>query len=275
MQFVSTLAVRDSPGGAGCGRWHAGRMLQRTQARSGRDRGRTSRRAGRRWWWFVGAVLAVGLLVAVELGSPRPIDPTGVDELEVPWSRPDPAEFVAEVDHPWWPLTPGATWVHAGVVDGVETTRTTTVLRERREVAGVAATVVREVTVPRDGAGTRQVRERWYAQDRRGHLWLLGEEGVWAVGDAVPAGLVLAAQPRRGDAHVRVPLEGQAREVVEVEERGEALVVPAGEYADLLRTLVRTGDGTLVEVRWAQGTGPVQWMSREGHLDLVSHRAGG
>src|SRR5690606_4627425 len=119
------------------------------------------------------------------------------------------------------------------------------------------------------------VRERWYAQDRRGHLWLLGEEGVWAVGDDVGAGLVLAAQPRRGDAHLRVPLEGAAREVVEVGERGESLVVPAGEFDDLVWTVERVGGGTATEVWWARGTGPVQVTTPDGHLDLVSHDVGG
>lgn len=269
VQFELTLAPHGSPGGAGFVRWHAGAMLQRTQSRPGRPRRRRHRA-----WWAVAVLLLVALVAAVELGSPRSIDPTGVDELEVPWEQPDPDAFAAEVDHAWWPLRPGAEWVHEGVVDGVEITRTTTVLDEPREVAGVATTVVREETVPRAGAGAPTVRERWYAQDRRGHLWLLGEEGVWAVGTDVPAGLVLAADPRRGDAHLQVPLDGAAREVVEVGERGEALVVPAGEFSDLLRTLVRGADGTLTEVRWARGTGPVQETRVDGHLDLVSHDPG-
>lgn len=274
VQFDSTLALRDSPGGAGFTRWHAGAMLQRNPSGS-----RPPRRRTRRAWWAVGLLLLAALVAAVELGSPRSIDPTGVDELEVPWERPDPAQFVAQVDHPWWPLRPGATWVHEGVVDGVAVTRTTTVLDEPREVAGVATTVVREETTPTDGddeaaADATTVRKRWYAQDRRGHLWLLGEEGVWSVGDDVPAGLVLAAEPRRGDAHLQVPLEGSAREVVEVGEREEALVVPAGEFSDLLRTLLRAADGTLTEVRWARGTGPVQETTVDGHLDLVSHDPG-
>lgn len=253
-------------------------MLQRTAPGSGPEPSARSEVPGRgrrpRAWWVVGAVVALGLLVAVELGSPPKVDPTGVDGLEVPWAAPDPEDFVEQVDHPWWPLRPGATWVHEGVLDGVEVARTTTVLPERQEVDGVATTVVREVTGPRDGAGPQDVRLRWYAQDRQGHLWLLGEEGEWAVGSDLGAGLVLAAEPRRGDSHVRVPLDGAAREVVEVSERGEALVVPAGEFSDLLRTLERRGDGTLTEVRWARGTGPVQLTTTEGHLDLVSHDPG-
>lgn len=236
----------------------------------------TAGRRRRRWPWVVGLLLAVGLVVAVELGSPRHVDPTGVDDLVVPWTAPDPDDFVAEVDNPWLPLSAGAGWVHVGEVDGVETTRTTTVLDETREVAGIAATVVREVTAAEGGPET--VRERWYAQDRRGHVWTLGEEGVWQVGDGVPAGLAMAAEPRRGDAHVRVPLDGADREVVEVSERGEALRVPAGEYADLLRVLERSGeedgDDALAEVLLAEGTGVVEWRSRDGRLDLVSHDPG-
>lgn len=249
-------------------------MLRRPPREARPDTGLDSRRRGRPVLWLSAVLLFVALLVAIEVGSPRSVDPTGVDEVEVPWADPDPDEFVAEVDHPWWPLRLGARGVHVGVVDGVKTTRTTTVLRERREVAGIDATVVREVTAPREAGGAEEVVERWYAQDRRGHLWLVGQDGAWAVGDGVPAGLVLAAEPRRGDAHLRVPLPGEEREVVEVAERGEALVVPAGEYDDLLRTVERTGETGVAEVRWARGTGPVQWMSAEGHLDLVSHEPG-
>lgn len=236
----------------------------------------TAPRRRRRWPWVLGLLLAVGLVVAVELGSPRHVGPTGVDDLVVPWAAPDPDEFVEGIDHPWLPLRPDARWVHVGEVGGVETTRTTTVLPERREVAGVVATVVREVTVAEGGPET--VRERWYAQDRRGHVWTLGEEGLWQVGGDVSAGLAMAAEPRRGDAHVRVPLGGAEREVVEVSERGGALRVPAGAYDDLLRVLERSGeeggDEAVAEVLLAEGTGVVEWRSSDGRLDLVSHDPG-
>lgn len=241
--------------------------------------GRPARRGGvrRRLLWLLAALLVGGLVVAIEVGSPRKVDPTGVDDLVVPWADPGPADVVvATVDHPWLPLRPGAEWVYAGEVEGEEVARTVTVLDEPREVAGIDATVVREVTT---GPKGREVVERWFAQDRRGHLWLLGEDGVWQVDATTPAGLAMAAEPRRGDTHLQVPLAGAEREVVEVSERGEAVTTPAGRFTDLLRVLVRRGDSNsgrdLVELWLARGTGVVQWVEDDGRLELVSHEPGG
>lgn len=218
-------------------------------------------RSRRRWAhpvvWVVVALL-VGLFVwAVEVGSPPRIDATGVDELQVPWADPAPDEFVAEVDNPWLPLTRGTSWVQVGEVDGAATTRTTSVLDEGREVAGIDATVVR--VHQRGGGQAPRERVRLYAQDRDGNVWLLGEEGVWQVGPGVPAGLAMAAEPRRGDAGVRVPLEGAAREVVRVGEGDREAVVPAGSWSDLLELTETYGSPTEaeVEVLVARGVGEV------------------
>lgn len=257
------------------GRWHAGHVQTSTATpvepptRAGRGPGAGGVRRG--VLWLLAALLAGGLLVAIEVGSPRAADPTGVDDLAVPWTAPDPADFVATVDHPWLPLRPGAEWVYAGEADGEELTRTVTVLDEPREVAGVEATAVREVTTGPQG---REEVERWYAQDRRGHLWLVGEEGAWQVDATTPAGLAMAAEPRRGDSHVQVPLAGAGREVVEVGESGEAVTTPAGRFTDLLHVLVRGDDADPVEVWLARGTGVVQWVGDGGRLELVSHEPG-
>ena len=232
-------------------------------------------RRGRLVAWAICAILAACVVWAVEAGSPERIDATGVDELVVPWPDPDPQDFVDGIDHPWLPLRPGASWVHAGQVDGVATTRTTTVLDETREVAGIEATVVRVQQRTTGGPGSESLR--FYAQDRRGHVWLLGEEGVWEVGPGVPAGLALAAEPRRGDAAVRVPLSGDGREVVRVGERNGEARTPAGDYSGLLQLTETRGTpaGEETQVWLARGVGEVlRTVGADDRLELQRHEPG-
>ena len=118
------------------------------------------------------SVLAV-LLTACGAGAPQTAPPSGVDGLVIPTPSPDPADFVAGVDNPWFPLAPGSEWTYEssdGHTVAVTVSGTT-------RVAGVEATVVD--TVERTGRG--RVVERstaWFAQDRGGNVWHVGDEGV-------------------------------------------------------------------------------------------------
>ena len=140
------------------------------------------------------------------MGAPRSAPPSGVDGLVVPTPSIDPTDFVAVVDNPWLPLAAGSRWRYAAS-DGasVEVTVTGT-----RPVAGVEATVVD--TVER-GPGGRVVERSsaWFAQDREGNVWHVGDEGVWEAGEAgAEAGLAMPATPRVGDGFVEEHAPGVA-----------------------------------------------------------------
>ena len=140
------------------------------------------------------------------MGAPRSAPPSGVDGLVVPTPSIDPTDFVAVVDNPWLPLAVGSRWRYAAS-DGasVEVTVTGT-----RSVAGVEATVVD--TVER-GPGGRVVERSsaWFAQDREGNVWHVGDEGVWEAGEAgAKAGLAMPATPRVGDGFVEEHAPGVA-----------------------------------------------------------------
>ena len=84
-----------------------------------------------------------------------------------------PATFVARVDNPWFPLVPGTVYVYRGVTEGKPSRDVVTVTHATRLIDGVRATAVRDVVYV---AG--RVEERttdWYAQDRAGNVWYLGE----------------------------------------------------------------------------------------------------
>lgn len=217
-------------------------------------------------------VLVAAFLWAVEVGSPRTVDATGVDELRVPLDDLTSVDFVVGVDNPWLPLHTDALWVHRGEWDGRSVTVRTEVVGTV-EVGDVVATRVRTSYDP----GEEHVR--LYAQDVDGHVWLLGEEGRWVAGDGVPAGLAMPAEPRRGDGFVRVPGETSGagpQEWWSIDERGEEVRVPAGEYEVLLvdATAVRERGEETYTSALARGTGEVLRVSVEGTLELVEYRSG-
>ncbi|WP_162598704.1 hypothetical protein [Nocardioides gilvus] len=226
-------------------------------------------RAPRRWGVrrslliALAVVLAVGVQWAVVVGSPPKVDPSGVDGLTIPRASVAPEDFVDEITNEWLPLRSGARWVRSGEVDGRRVVETTTVLAERREVGGIAATQVRTETVVDgvDGVAEAPV-VRLYAQDRAGHVWLVGRAGEWTIDDeGAAAGLAMPSAPRRGDGWAREVRDGEPSERVRVGERPPATTTPAGRFEDLLGVveMVPGPDGSPQEseVRLAAGVGEV------------------
>jgi len=157
--------------------------------------------------------------------------------------------FVKGVDHPYFPLPVGATWVYQATTDkGLERT-SIEVLAETRDIRGVGATVVRD-TVTLDGETIEDTWD-WYAQDTYGNVWYLGEDTCeyengkcgskqgaweWGVNGALP-GIVMPAepavdrQPYYQEYHV-----GEAEDAGEVVGLGETVTVPAGVFDGCLKT---------------------------------------
>ena len=221
----------------------------------------------------VGLVAAVVLLASAAAGcgaagqaNPEKIGPRGVDELVIPTPSPDPEDFVSEVDNPWLPLAPGTVWtydVSGGAADELEVR-----VEDRREtVAGVECVVVRSRLV---GSDVRTVGvSRFYAQDRAGNVWLLGErpdvEGVdagrsWLAGeDGAEAGIAMLATPRVGDGYLQ-------ERATSAQDRSTVLAVdeertgPAGTFRGLLLTEDTLSGLTDVVVHryYAEGVGLVE-----------------
>src|ERR671918_2708694 len=135
--------------------------------------------------------------------------PQGSEPVEL-----DPAGFVAEIDNPYWPMSPGSRWVYRetdaeGTVQRVEVT----VTDRTKTILGIEATVVHDV-VTEDGEPVEDTYD-WYAQDTAGNIWYLGEatkeyengkpkstEGSWEAGvDGAEAGIVVPPDPEGGMAY--------------------------------------------------------------------------
>ena len=160
----------------------------------------------------------------------------------------DPADFVARVDNPYFPLVPGTTWVYEGEDDGDTEHIEVEVLTETRKIQGITATVVRD-TVTIDGEIAEDTYD-WYAQDKDGNVWYLGEDtreyeggkpvnanGAWEYGkDGALPGIVMLADPTVGDAYRQEFYEGEAEDLGEVLEVGATVEIGLGSYDDVVVT---------------------------------------
>jgi hypothetical protein len=150
------------------------------------------------------------------------------------------------VDHPFFPLEPGSRWTYDSD-DGSEHIEVV-VLEETRVVMGIAATVVRD-TVTEDGEVVEDTYD-WYAQDREGNVWYLGEDsteykdgkpdnkhGSWEAGvDGALPGIIMLADPRPGAAYRQELFKGEAEDLAEVVALDGKAMVPFGTYESLLVT---------------------------------------
>jgi hypothetical protein len=88
----------------------------------------------------------------------------------------DPADFSTRIDNPYWPMKPGSRWVYREVNPedlSVQDVVVTVTNRTKKIANGVEARVVRDV-VTEKGVPT-EVTSDFYAQDKAGNIWYLGE----------------------------------------------------------------------------------------------------
>jgi hypothetical protein len=202
----------------------------------------------RRWLVAAAAVLAVGVSGCGSASPPSP--PSGVDGLVIPTPDPDPGDFVATVDNPWFPLVPGTEWQYDADV-ATPAPSLVAAVEPGPEVAGVPTTTL--VRAEADGTETRD----HFAQDRDGNVWWFGRAGEWQAGeDGAQAGLAMPADPRYGDGFRRGRAPGLAAYATVVEVDAE-VTVPLARYRPVVVLEVTEGTTTLRE-SYARDVGLVQ-----------------
>jgi hypothetical protein len=163
---------------------------------------------------------------------------------------PGPAGFTTKIDNPYLPMKPGSRWVYREThTDGSRQKVVVTVTEETKLIAnGVTARVVRD-TVTEKGALVEDTFD-WYAQDRRGNVWYLGEDtkdyengevvstdGSWEAGvDGATAGIAMPARPRPGMRYRQELYRGHAEDKARVLSLDDQAEVPAGHYRNVLMT---------------------------------------
>ncbi len=226
----------------------------------------------RRWITLAAAALVATLAVSCSSGTETSAKPV-IDPGDHGKYQPhlDPANFVTDVINPWFPLPAGATWTYEGKEGGSVEHIEVRVLPDRKSVMGIPAVVVRD-TVTVDGRIAEDTFD-WYAQDRAGNVWYLGEDtkeldhgtvtsraGSWegGVNGALP-GIIMQATPRVGDAYRQEYLKGEAEDLAEVTATRGVDRVPAGAFRDLVTiTEWNPLHPKVIEAKkYARGVGPV------------------
>jgi hypothetical protein len=184
----------------------------------------------------------------------------------------DPADFVERIDNLYWPMSPGTTWTYHETGDGgARLAVEVTVTDETRTILGIAATVVHDV-VTEDGEVVEDTYD-WYAQDRWGNIWYLGEAtkeyengkvastaGSWEAGvDGALPGIVMPGAPEVGLSYRQEHYAGEAEDQGEIVSLSERVQVPYGAFGDVVMTRDTTPlEPDLVEHKYyARGVGPV------------------
>src|SRR5438128_2915596 len=124
---------------------------------------------------------------------------------------PNPSNFNARVDNPWFPLKPGTVYVYRGVKDGKPARDVLTVTHRTQRIDGFPCVVVTDRLYLRGRLAERTTD--WYSQDRQGNVWYFGEstaeldahghvrstEGTWRTGrDGAVAGIYMPGHPMVG-----------------------------------------------------------------------------
>jgi hypothetical protein len=193
---------------------------------------------------------------------------------------PGPADFTTRIDNPYWPMAPGSRWVYretdgAGGVQRVEVTVTD---RTKRVASGVEARVVHDLVTER-GKAVEDTYD-WYAQDRDGNVWYLGEDtkeyekgkvvstkGSWEAGvDGAVPGVAVQAHPKVGMTYRQEYYAGQAEDHARVLSLDEQAGVPFGHFTGVLLTKDYTPlEPKVLEYKlYAKGVGPVLVLSASG-----------
>jgi hypothetical protein len=133
--------------------------------------------------------------------------------------------YSARVTNPWFPLTPGTTYVYQGIKDGKRSRELMTVTHRTRTIAGTPCAAIDDRLYL---AGHLEERTTdWYTQDAAGNVWYYGEataeltpsgkvrstEGSWLAGrDGAKPGIFMPAHPKVGQSFRQEYYKGQAED---------------------------------------------------------------
>jgi hypothetical protein len=183
------------------------------------------------------------------------------------------------VDNPWIPLRPGTVTTSKGEDDGDPATDVFRVTHRTRTILGIRATVIDDRVYVRGRLEERTTD--WYAQDRAGNVWYLGEktatlepdgrvqstEGTWRAGvDGARAGLFMPAHPRVGEVHEQEYYRGHAEDRFKILRFGVTVRTPAvsSRHAMLVRETTPLEPGVVDHKIYVRGFGTVREQTVKG-----------
>lgn len=184
----------------------------------------------------VAGTLAVAVVVAVGASTP-------VVSSAKTLPTPKASKFGHKsnlVTNPWFPLARGSVYVYDGQKDGKTARDVMTVTRKVKEITGIRAAVVND-RLYLNGVLAERTTD-WYAQDRRGTVWYLGEktaelnphgkvtstEGSFLNGrDGAKGGIFMPANPRVGQSFQQESFKGEAEDRFRILDLATGVTTPA------------------------------------------------
>ena len=160
----------------------------------------------------------------------------------------DPANFVAKIDNPFFPLVPGTTFIYEGQTSEGLMRDEFAVTHNTRVIDGVTCVEVHD-SVFTDGELTEDTLD-WFAQDKDGNVWYFGEntaeledglistiDGTFMAGvDGDKPGIVMKAHPAVGDFYRQEFSLGNAEDEAETLGLNASVTVPYGSFQHCLRS---------------------------------------
>jgi hypothetical protein len=198
-----------------------------------------------KWKKRLFALVSMGLAMLFAMLSIAAVDmSTKQPQVEI-----DPDNFVSQIDNPYFPLEPGTTLIYRGETEGAPTRNVTYVTNDTKVILGVTTIVVHDQAFE-EGVLVEDTYD-WYAQDVDGNVWYFGEatqeldedgnvistEGSWEAGvDGAQPGIVMLADPKKGDRYQQEFLPGVAEDMAQVLKFKESFCVRYGCFEDVLVT---------------------------------------
>lgn len=159
----------------------------------------------------------------------------------------------ARVTNPWFPLRVGTTYLYSGTDDHRPAVDVVTVSRHTRAVNGVRTREVKDRLLIR--GHLEETTTDYYAQDRCGNVWYLGEDtaqldghgnvvntdGTWHAGaDGAKPGVFMQAHPEVGRRFRQEWYRGQAEDTYVARDLATRSTIPYGTYPHAMRTAEHT-----------------------------------
>ena len=160
----------------------------------------------------------------------------------------DPANFVATIDNPYFPLQPGTTFIYRGQMPGGFERDEFAVTHNTRVILGVTCVEVHD-SVFTNGVLTEDTLD-WFAQDRDGNVWYFGENtheledglistiaGTFMGGvNGDKPGIIMEAHPAIGDFYRQEFSLNNAEDFAEVKSLTAHVTVPYGTFNHCLKS---------------------------------------
>jgi hypothetical protein len=197
---------------------------------------------------------------------------------------PPASAFVRTVDNPYFPLRPGTTLRYDGTADGERATDMVTVTRQTKTILGIKAVVVLDVATV-SGKASEKTYD-WYAQDKRGNVWYLGEDsfdrknGKWVLNDGswqaavngAKAGIIMEGKPRPGDTYRQEFYKGHAEDLGRVLRTGVSVSTPYRSFRGALETRDWSPlePGVVERKYYARGIGEVKSFLAKGGAERMA-----